>query len=67
MNLLTQERDLMLDKLKENLSKAQNCMKQQAHKKRRDVEFNVDDWVYPIIQQYMLKSLARKHGRNGVG
>ena len=35
-------------------------MKQQADKKRKDVEFQVDDWVYLKIQPYRLKSLARK-------
>jgi len=46
VNNLTIDRDLMLDRLKSNLFQAQQCMKNQADKKRREVEFQVGDWVY---------------------
>jgi len=60
VNNLTTDKDLMLDKLKSNLIQAQQRMKHQADKKRREVEFQVGDWVYLKIQPYHLKSLAKK-------
>nr|KYP42818.1 hypothetical protein KK1_035754 [Cajanus cajan] len=35
-------------------------MKQQADRKRRDVNFEVGDWVYLKAQPYRLKSLAKR-------
>ncbi|WVZ06906.1 hypothetical protein V8G54_020252 [Vigna mungo] len=40
---MTTDRDAMLEELKGQLAKAQNRMKQQADKHRRDVEYNVGD------------------------
>lgn len=57
---MTAERNLIIDELKENLEKAQNRMKQQANKHRRDVQYEVGDLVYLKIQPYKLKSLARR-------
>lgn len=41
-----EERDQLLADLKKNLVVAQNRMKTQADKKRREVEFQVADWVF---------------------
>lgn len=45
-------RDEILDFLRENLSKAQDNMKQQTNIHRRNYEFNTGDWVYLKIQPY---------------
>jgi len=52
------ERNLTLDELKWQLNKAQDRMRGQANKKRRDVEFQVGDRVYLKLQTYRMKSLA---------
>lgn len=57
---MTQERDLLLDSLRQNLLKAQQRMKTQADKGRREVQFQIGDWVYLKVQPYRFKSLARK-------
>ena len=54
------ERDATLDELQYYLSRAQNLMKQQEDKKRRDVHFQVGEMVYLKLQPYRQKSLARK-------
>lgn len=41
-----QDRDDLLRELKNNLSQAQLRMKNQADKKRRELEFIVGDWVF---------------------
>lgn len=53
-------RDEVLDHLKSNLLKAQQRMKKQADKSRRDVEFEVGDMVYLKLQPYRQKSVARR-------
>ena len=58
VNQLLAERNSILEELKWQLNKPQNHMKNQADKKRRDVEFEVGDKVYLKIQPYRLKSLA---------
>lgn len=58
VNVMFTERDQFLADLK-NLLAAQNRMKVQADK-RRQIEFQVDDWVFLKLQPYRLKSLARK-------
>ncbi|CAH9070989.1 unnamed protein product [Cuscuta europaea] len=57
---MTAQRNLMLKELKENLEIAQNQMKQQANKHRREVLLAVGDMVYLKIQPYKLRSLARR-------
>ena len=64
INLLVKEIDFILDELKWQLSQAQNRMKVQAYKKRRDLEFEVGDMVYLMIQPYKLKSLVNRLNQN---
>lgn len=54
------ERDEALDDLKQNLLRAQEIMKNQADKTRRDVEFSVGDMVYLKLQPYRQKTGARR-------
>lgn len=51
-------RDMILAELKQQLCKAQNTMKLQADKKRRDVSFVAKEMVYLKAQPYKYKSLA---------
>ncbi|MCH80066.1 hypothetical protein A2U01_0000828 [Trifolium medium] len=60
VNRLTAERNEMLGELREQLLKAQDVMRAQANKHRRDVEFKVGNMVYLKIQPYKLKSLAKR-------
>lgn len=53
------ERDMMLESLKSNLLRAQDIMKRQADKSRRDVELVVGDMVYLKLQPYRQKTVAR--------
>ncbi|XP_026378333.1 uncharacterized protein LOC113272750 [Papaver somniferum] len=53
-----QERDLMLQLLKEELSKAQSRMKFIADKKRSDRTFEVSDLVFLKLQPYRQTSIA---------
>lgn len=64
-----QDRDQILDLLKENLLRAQQKMKFQADKKRRDVHYNVGDYVttrkyifhntkYPHFQKRVMVNLT---------
>lgn len=46
VNDMIVERNLILDQLKNNLSKAQSKMKKSANQCRRDVEYNVGDYVF---------------------
>ena len=52
------ERNVILDELKANLLRSQECMKEQADGKRRDVNFKKGDMVYLKLQPYRHKSLA---------
>ncbi|KAJ7949788.1 Ty3/gypsy retrotransposon protein [Quillaja saponaria] len=53
------ERDQMLRLLKDNLLKMQARMKAQADTHRRELNFNVGDYVFLRLQPYRQKSLAK--------
>ena len=65
------QRDEVLAILKKNLTKAQTRMKISANKSRREVHFQIDDWVYVKLQPYRQNSvhLQRDHklGRHYFG
>jgi len=52
-----QTRDVLLDSLKQNIQKAQLRMKIQADHHRRELEYNVGDFVYVKLQPYRQHSL----------
>jgi transcription antitermination factor NusG len=52
------ERDAILDQLKGNLRRAQQTMKDNADKKRKEVTFNVGDSVLVKLQPYRQHSAA---------
>lgn len=56
------ERDSILATLKYHLELARNQMKKQVGRKRRDVEYEVDDWVFLKLRPYRKKFVA--HRRN---
>jgi hypothetical protein len=60
VNRLTAERNAMLKELQEQLLKAQDSMRAQANKHRREVEYNEGDMVYLKIQPYKLRKLAKR-------
>jgi hypothetical protein len=49
----------VLQILKENLTMAQNCMKQQAYQHRSERSFEVGDWVFLRLQPYKQMSLKQ--------
>ncbi|KAM3238925.1 hypothetical protein P3L10_013958 [Capsicum annuum] len=55
-------RDEMLSLLKSNLQAAQECMKQNADKGRKDVSFEIGDWVFVRLRPYrQLSILLQRH------
>ncbi|XP_072088142.1 uncharacterized protein [Arachis hypogaea] len=60
VRVLLEERNQMLDEIQFQLNRAQNRMRQSADKKRRDVSFEVGDFVYLKLQLYRMKSLAAR-------
>ena len=61
---LMKERDEILGVLKANLLKAQQRMVKYANAKRREVQFEVHDWVYVKLRPYRQSSLSRfKHSK----
>ena len=59
LDQLLQESHIMLDELKFNMMKSQLRMKQQADKKRREIEFQVGDYVYLKLHPDKQRSLAQ--------
>jgi hypothetical protein len=60
VNRLTAERNIMLKEMQDQLLRAQDVMRAQANKHRREVEYQVGDMVYLKIQPYKLKKLANR-------
>ena len=61
MHQLLQERDLILNELKDHLCRAQSKMKSFANAHRHAVQFKVGDFVYLKLHPYRLRSLARRN------
>jgi len=60
-------RDLMIEKLKQNLNRAQQYMKKYADQKRRQMELQVGDMVLVKLQPYRQNSVAlRKNQKLGL-
>ena len=55
---MLQDCNMLLNELKEQLARAQNHIKMQADKHRRELELTVGEKVYLKIQPYKLQSLA---------
>jgi hypothetical protein len=51
-------RDKLLSQLKANLLKSQNYMKQQADKRRRELQLQVGDYALVKLQPYRQQSVA---------
>ncbi|PKA64490.1 putative mitochondrial protein [Apostasia shenzhenica] len=60
VDVMLSQRDAMLRQLKENLHRTRHRMKQQADKKRRDLQFKVGDRVLVKLQPYRQSSLKRQ-------
>ncbi|KAL4574562.1 hypothetical protein LXL04_021395 [Taraxacum kok-saghyz] len=54
------DRDEALRQLKQHLEQAKSNMKSQADKKRRDVTFQVGEWVYVKLKPYRQMSVASR-------
>ncbi|KAD5961527.1 hypothetical protein E3N88_13000 [Mikania micrantha] len=54
------DRDVALQCLKEHLGAAQQLMKQNADKKRKEVFFKVGEWVYVKLKPYRQQSVASR-------
>jgi len=53
-----QQRDVVLDALKSNLNKAQMCMKAYADSKRRELGFEMGQFVYVKLHPYCQNFVA---------
>ncbi|KAI5408711.1 hypothetical protein KIW84_054516 [Lathyrus oleraceus] len=60
VNKLTMERNLMIKELQKQLLRAQDLIRSQANKHRREVEYEVEDMVFVKIQPYKMKKLAKR-------
>ncbi|GJY77977.1 putative mitochondrial protein [Tanacetum coccineum] len=59
-HLLYQERDQILTELKGHLATAQQLMKTKADSHRKDVQFEVGEFVYLKLRPYRQRSVARR-------
>lgn len=55
---MIKEINLLLDKLKDNLCAAKERMKKVADKGKREVEYEVGDYVFLKIQSYCFRSIV---------
>lgn len=60
VNKLIAERNMMLKEMHEQLLKAQDVMRSQANKHRRQMDYEVGDMVFLKIQPYKMKKLAKR-------
>ena len=54
------DRDEALRQLKFNLQKAQEQMKMQADKRRKEVQFDVGDWVFLKLRPHRQQSVVQR-------
>jgi len=65
---MLEERDKLIQQLKQNLQKSQEYMKHFVDKKRRHKEFQERNLVLVKLQPYRQQSLTlRKHQKIGIG
>src|ERR1044072_6798517 len=55
-----QERDEALNKLKRHLLKDQHQMQSYANKKRRDLKFEVGEWVFQKLRPHRQQSVVKR-------
>ncbi|KAH9670344.1 hypothetical protein KPL70_016945 [Citrus sinensis] len=60
LNSALLDREALLATVKLNLQRAQERMRTQANRHRRDKEFEVGNWVYVKLQRYRQSSLAHR-------
>jgi len=58
-----EQRNLMVDKLKQHLQRAQHRMKSQADKNRTERHFSVGDFVYLKLQPYVQTSVMPRSNK----
>lgn len=64
VDLALQNRDALLQSLKDHMTIAQNRMKQHTDRNRTKREFKEGDWVYLKLHPYRQKSLVKRPSHN---